>query len=664
MNDIGKWRRARGGAERHASWWLALVIVLSKTVAEAYTFLPHGSAPLLEACSVAAVLVPAARRHAVEAASTARGGLLVRSDLLVTARLIQNGATVIPLDAGPFVTADAAGTRLLRWLHEYWECRRLEGGEGATCFEWGGCHRRCWWRNSAGRVLFSFDEISMQGIGDSLTAEATYGAAPASAVAELRARCAADRDHPPGPKDLLLRGTLVSFGDALHYCSLRPAAEATAAAGSAPVFFADERARVDPRARPRLTVGPLRPSSQATRRSGTPRAALGELGIDGPGVVAAFDAAGSLGDWAGAVGSLGEWAADRGVAGMLAYGLMHALAIVLCFPATLLFELGAGLVYGLAAGLPLVWAAKALASLLTFGLARAASPLLEASGAAEAARSAIRRQPSLGGVASAVRSDGARLCLLARLSPAPSWLCNYGLPLLGVSLFDYLPASLLASLPAVVTHVYAGTTVGTLVANGVVGGGPAVAGGGQYASLALQGTTLLAGAALARYALGLAAHQGGAADSAAGGGEDDSTGRGGTRLDAAERSSGDIKMCASGEEERASPPQGPQEPSEEIPQGVTLLLGIWRSIKAVAPPLVTGVVSPGDGDKDPGSALFNLVCIRLPFLAACGVLLANVALGGGVAVGGWTWPAQEGGGGAGGAVLDGVWVVVRGLVPY
>ena len=56
-----------------------------------------------------------------------------------------------------------------------------------------------------------------------------------------------------------------------------------------------------------------------------------------------------------------------------------------------------------------------------------------------------------------------------------------------------------------------------------------------------------------------------------------------------------------------------------------------------APPLVTGA-GAADGEDDPGAALFNAFFIRLPFLALCAALVANILLGGGVSIGGYEWP--------------------------
>ena len=71
--------------------------------------------------------------------------------------------------------------------------------------------------------------------------------------------------------------------------------------------------------------------------------------------------------------------------------------------------------------------------------------------------------------------------------------------------------------------------------------------------------------------------------------------------------------------------------------GPDLPLRLWRAAKASAPTWCTGARGD-DGDDDPLAALFNLMLIRLPFVAGCAVLLINTLLGGGVAMGDLGWP--------------------------
>jgi hypothetical protein len=57
-------------------------------------------------------------------------------------------------------------------------------------------------------------------------------------------------------------------------------------------------------------------------------------------------------------------------------------------------------------------------------------------------------------------------------------------------------------------------------------------------------------------------------------------------------------------------------------------LPIWRSIKTILPPVVTGAFQDGVGDRNPGEALYNLVFVRMPTLL-CGLWYANSLYNGG-----------------------------------
>ena len=70
--------------------------------------------------------------------------------------------------------------------------------------------------------------------------------------------------------------------------------------------------------------------------------------------------------------------------------------------------------------------------------------------------------------------------------------------------------------------------------------------------------------------------------------------------------------------------------------GPDLPLRLWRAAKT-APSWCTGARGK-DGDDAPLAALFNLMLIRLPFIAGCTALLINTLLGGGVAMGDLSWP--------------------------
>ena len=145
--------------------------------------------------------------------------LLVRADdpgVLAQLAACNPGVRLSPLDAGPFGSVDEAAALLRRWVTESWECHKLEDG-GNSCFEYGGCHRRCWWRGSAGRCVLRLE--CFEGLE---AAPATCE--PGAALAWLHDRVAADRDvsvAEGGEVQLLvLHGSLVSLDAEHHYCGI------------------------------------------------------------------------------------------------------------------------------------------------------------------------------------------------------------------------------------------------------------------------------------------------------------------------------------------------------------------------------------------------------------------------------------------------------------
>lgn len=210
---------------------------------------------------------------------------------------------------------------------------------------------------------------------------------------------------------------------------------------------------------------------------------------------------------ADALFALSEWAGSAGAPGLAAFAAVHTAAVVFCFPATILFELAAGFTFGVYQGAALAWVAKVSAALITFlassGIARRA---LSDAGVEKAAARAFASQPSLTRLANRVERDGARYTLLARLSPIPSWINNYGLAFSGVRFGDYAPATALATLPAVLTHAYAGSLVSSLLAL-QAGDGAAPS---TVSSSALAGLSGVGGALLLRE---LAAAAAGSAES-------------------------------------------------------------------------------------------------------------------------------------------------------
>ena len=152
--------------------------------------------------------------HEVEIVASTPTATLIRAPEDVIIRLAAAcGARAHPLDAGPFASHDAAAELLYRWITEYWECTRLETG-GNSCFEFGGCHKRCWWRGAIGQVVLAELYVELQGDEDS----------QGPAYSALIERLAKDRALPQEELGAALRlnGVLISIDGQHHYCGLSP----------------------------------------------------------------------------------------------------------------------------------------------------------------------------------------------------------------------------------------------------------------------------------------------------------------------------------------------------------------------------------------------------------------------------------------------------------
>ena len=149
-----------------------------------------------------------------------------------------------------------------------------------------------------------------------------------------------------------------------------------------------------------------------------------------------------------------EIAQAAGPAGAFVYGLAYVLACVLLFPATLL-TLGAGFLYGTWLGVAVVLPASVLGATAAFLVARHV--------ARDAVAARVKGRRVFEAVDRAVARRGFRTVLLLRLAPVlPFNLLNYALGVTSVSLRDYVLASALGMLPAIVLFVHAGSLVTSL----------------------------------------------------------------------------------------------------------------------------------------------------------------------------------------------------------
>ena len=159
-----------------------------------------------------------------------------------------------------------------------------------------------------------------------------------------------------------------------------------------------------------------------------------------------------------------DWVRDAGAAGMGAFAGAYVVACILFLPG-LVLTMGAGLVYGVAVGVPLVWVSATAGSIAAFLLGRTV------------ARAAVARRVEsnrrFAAIDRAVGREGLKIVLLTRLSPVfPFNLLNYAYGLTGVSLRDYTIGSV-GMLPGTVLYVYLGSLASSV---GEVAAGEADAG--------------------------------------------------------------------------------------------------------------------------------------------------------------------------------------------
>lgn len=154
------------------------------------------------------------------------------------------------------------------------------------------------------------------------------------------------------------------------------------------------------------------------------------------------------------------WASEQN--NPVGFGAIQVLAIVVCFPATVLFDLGAGYAFGPVIGTCVSWVAKVVAAMISFYLAVVFRP----AGVGAAAERFFQDSPRLSAIAADVEAKGLEYTVISRLSPIPSWANNYGLALAGVGALDYFWGTAVASLPAVATHSVVGSSLSSLSAGG------------------------------------------------------------------------------------------------------------------------------------------------------------------------------------------------------
>jgi len=142
------------------------------------------------------------------------------------------------------------------------------------------------------------------------------------------------------------------------------------------------------------------------------------------------------------------WVREAGPAGYVAYVLAYVVACVFLVPA-LALTLGAGAVFGFAAGSVVVLIGATLGATAAFLLARTVL------------RKRVQRMTAsnakFGSLDRAITAEGTKILWLVRLSGFPpfTWV-NYAFGLTGVSLVPYVVITFLGIIPGTLAFTYAG----------------------------------------------------------------------------------------------------------------------------------------------------------------------------------------------------------------
>jgi len=165
-----------------------------------------------------------------------------------------------------------------------------------------------------------------------------------------------------------------------------------------------------------------------------------------------------LGSW---IAGAATWAQRHREAASALFVAVYVLAAVLAVPGSIL-TLAAGYLFGLPLGVALTLAGSVLGAAAAFVVGRFV--------ARDWVAQRVATWPRFDALDAAIRHDGFAIMLLARLSPViPYNLLNYGLSITAARFLDYLLASWIGMLPAIVLYVYTGSlakSVTTLASGG------------------------------------------------------------------------------------------------------------------------------------------------------------------------------------------------------
>ena len=156
------------------------------------------------------------------------------------------------------------------------------------------------------------------------------------------------------------------------------------------------------------------------------------------------------------------WVSGLGVSGALVFGAVYVVATVLMMPGSPL-TIGAGLVFGLRLGFPIVIVSATVGATLAFLVARYL--------ARQKVAARIGDHPRFRAIDDAIAEDGWKVVLLLRLSPlVPFNIQNYLYGLTSIKLSHYVSASFVGMMPGALLYLYIGA-VGKAVVDDTGPGG-------------------------------------------------------------------------------------------------------------------------------------------------------------------------------------------------
>ncbi|KAL7135265.1 hypothetical protein ABFS83_11G082100 [Erythranthe nasuta] len=137
---------------------------------------------------------------------------------------------------------------------------------------------------------------------------------------------------------------------------------------------------------------------------------------------------------------------------------VHTLTLALCLPYAVFFEAGASMLFGFLPALLCVFSAKVLGASLSFWIGRL---VLRSSGTAV---EWVHKNKYFNMLSRGVERDGWKFVVLARFSPVPSYVINYGLAATNVRfLVDFLLPTVIGCIPMILQN----TSIGSLASAAV-----------------------------------------------------------------------------------------------------------------------------------------------------------------------------------------------------